>query len=63
MKRFELQIEDKDLEVMRKRLEAADIDRWDTMTDEELVTEAFYIDFGFYGELDLRDKVQVKKIE
>ena len=63
MEHFELSITKKDLKAMRRMLADSDVPDALTMPDTEVIqTAAFYMEFGQYGELDLRNRVRIKKV-
>ena len=48
---------------IRKKLGDADVDT-DSMTDEEVLQEAFgYIELGMYGSVDIRNELDIRKLE
>jgi len=58
---FVVTISDADLKRLRRMLDAANVPDVDCMSDEEVLTGVFYVDFGTYGELDLRNRVKVRR--
>jgi len=61
--KYEVTISKRDLNLIRKKLIDLDVIEANA-TDEEVLAEAFgYHDFGMYGQVDLRERLEIRKIQ
>jgi len=63
-KKFIIEINERDFKEIKNRCVDSDVNLDDLKIDENVIIQGmFHIDFGKYGELDLRDDIKIKKIE